>query len=148
MSAPVTQEYEELVLEFSSDQGVTWARNCVIQGVTVSRTANIDEVETPADCDDESLPHDLRRRVRSKTISVSGTGQWTQGGYNSLLTKWHAGELVSARIGNLGAASGEIEYEQCLMVIPSLGESRTKGQVVSAEVTLDSAGPITVSLKA
>lgn len=148
MAAPVTQTYDKLVVEFSDDGGTTWARNCVIEGATVTRTSNVEDAEIPADCNDETLPHNVFRSVRSISLSVSGTGHWTQGGYDSFLTKWHAGTKPLARIGNLGAASGEIEYEQFDAVIDSLGQARTVvGQPVTAEVSLSSAGPITTTTK-
>lgn len=135
---PQTEKYEELVLEFSEDDGATWARNCVIMGVEVSRTANVSESEVVSDCADESKPNDVLLSAQAVSVSVSGTGNWTQGGYNKLKQKFYAGDSMGllARIGNLAAAPGEIEYEQGPIIITSLGQSRTKGQVVSASVEL------------
>lgn len=149
MAAPVTQKYHELVVEFSTDGGTTWSgRNCCIRGFTVNRTPQVQEAALTADCDDESLPDDIVREVTSRDLSVSGTGHWTRGGYNAFLTQFYGTGKIYTRIGNLAAASGEIEYEECEMII-TLGEAReTKGQPVTASIELQSAGKITTSLKA
>ena len=138
MAAPIHEEYHELVVEFSKDEGSTWARNCVLMGVEVSRTTATTDVETVRDCDNDALPNNISRRVQSISVSMSGTGNWTQGGYNQFLTKFYGGDNtpMMARIGNLAAASGEIEYEQGNIIITSLGQARTKGSVVTASIEL------------
>lgn len=150
MAAPVHQEYDELVFEFSEDDGSTWARNCVIMGAEVSRTTTSTEVETVRDCDDESLPNNISRRVQSISVSFSGTGNWTQGGYNTFLSKFYAGDSAPmlARIGNLAADTGEIEYETGSIIVSSLGQARVKGSVVTASVEIQFADTPTTSLKA
>lgn len=150
MPAPIHEEYEELVFEFSENGGTTWARNCVIMNAEVQRQTASEDVETVRDCADESLPNNISSRVRSISVSVSGTGNWTQGGYNQFLAKFYAGdsEQMLCRIGNLGAATGEIEYEQGPIIIETLGQSRTKGQVVSATIGLKFATTPAVTLKA
>ncbi|SEB79543.1 hypothetical protein [Rhodobacter sp. 24-YEA-8] len=150
MAAPVHEEYEELVVEFSEDDGTTWARNCVLMGVEVSRTTASSEVETVADCADESKPNNMSRRVQSVSVSVSGTGNWTQGGYDKFLKKFYAGDSspMLARIGNLAAAVGDIEYEQGPIIIGSLGQARVKGSVVTASVEIQFATTPTTKIKA
>lgn len=147
---PVHEEYDELVFEFSTDNGTTWARNCVIMGCEVSRTTNTTTVETVKDCSDESLPNNVSTRVQSITVSVSGTGNWTQTGYNAFLTKFYAGDssVMLARVGNLAAKTGEIEYETGPIVITSLGQARTKGSVVTASVEFTFSETPTTSVKA
>ncbi|WP_273688457.1 phage tail tube protein [Ketogulonicigenium vulgare] len=149
MAAPIHEEYDELVVEFSEDDGTTWARNCVLMGVEVTRTTTSSEVETVKDCEDESQPNNLERRVQSVSVSCSGTGNWTRGGYDKFLKKFYAGDSVTllARIGNLAAAAGEIEYEQGPIIISSLGQSRTKGSVVIASVEIQFATTPTVTMK-
>lgn len=148
MAAPVLKKYEELVIEFSIDDGATWARNCCIKGASVSRTPQTQEVAVTADCDDESLPDDIIRSVTSRDLSVSGTGHWTQSGYNTFLTAYYGAGSILTRVGNLAAQVGHIEYEQCEMII-TLGEAREKsGQPVTATIDLQNASKITTSLKA
>lgn len=147
---PVLEEYHELVVEFSEDAGTTWARNCVLMGVEVSRTTASSEVETVRDCGDESLPNDVSRRVQSVAVSVSGTGNWAQGGYDKFLKKFYTGDgsPMLARIGNLKAAPGQIEYEQGPIIISSLGQARVKGSVVTASVEIQFATTPTTTVKA
>ncbi|ADO43117.1 hypothetical protein [Ketogulonicigenium vulgare] len=149
MAAPFHEEYHELVFEFSEDNGTTWARNCVIMGADVTRTASTSETETVDDCDDESKPNNVSVRVQSLAVSFSGTGNWTQGGYDTFLKKFYAGDSTEmlARIGNLNAGAGEIEYETGPIIITSLGQSRVKGAVVSASVEARFAKTPTRSLK-
>lgn len=149
MAKPIHEEYEELVFEFSTDGGTTWARNCVLMGVEVSRTTSTVDVETVRDCDNESLPNNISRRVQSISVSLSGTGNWTQVGYNQFLTKFYGGDNtpMRARIGNLAAAAGEIQYEEGPIIITSLGQARTKGSVVTASVEMVFAETPTIVLK-
>ena len=88
--------------------------------------------------------------MKSISVSVSGTGNWTKGGYNQFLAKFYAGDSAEmlCRIGNLAADPGEIEYEQGPIIIENLGQSRTKGQVVSASVGLKFATTPETVLKA
>lgn len=149
MPAPVHEEYDELVFEFSTDAGTTWARNCVIMNAEVTRQTNVTESETVADCDDEALPNNMEARAQSLTVSYSGTGNWTQGGYNTFLEKIYAGDSTEmlSRIGNLNALAGEIEYEEGPIIITTLGQARTKGQVVSASVDIRFAKTPTTKVK-
>lgn len=148
MTAPVHEEYDELVLEFSEDDGTTWARNCVIMGCEVTRTSNTSTVETVSDCDDESKPNNVDERVQSLKVVATGTGNWTQSGYDKFLAKFYAGDskTMLARIGNLAATTGQVKYETGPIIIASLGQSRTKGQVVTASITINFAKTPTLTL--
>ena len=148
MTAPVHEEYDELVFEFSEDDGTTWARNCVIMGAEVNRSASTSTVETVADCADESKPNNVEKRVQSLTVTVSGTGNWTRDGYDKFHKKFYAGDSTKmlCRIGNLAAASGQIKYEEGPIIVSSLTQKREKGQVVTASITLDFARTPTITL--
>lgn len=148
MTAPVHEEYDELVFEFSEDGGATWSRNCVIMGADINRSANTSTTETVADCDDESKPNNVEKRVQSLTVTVSGTGNWTRDGYDKFHKKFYAGDSTEmlCRIGNLAAASGQIKYEEGPIIVTSLSQKREKGQVVTASVTLNFATKPTITL--
>ena len=139
MTAPVHEEYDELRLEFSEDGGTTWDKNCIIMGAEINRTTNTSTVETVADCADESLPNNVEKRVQSLAVSISGTGNWTRGGYDKFLKKYYAGDSAEmlGRICNLAATTGQIKYEEGPIIVSSLGQKREKGQVVTASITLD-----------
>jgi hypothetical protein len=135
MAATIEQKFEELVLEISDD-GTMWARICGLVGVTVTRQAQTDSTEIPADCDDESLPLRVDRAVRSIEVSVSGEGVWAQQSHGKMMDWFYSGQAKYARIGNLNAAVGDTEYESGKAFLTQLTNQRTKGQAVSASVEL------------
>ena len=134
MALATTQKYEQLVLETSED-GTTWTRICGLIDVEITRTANIDSAEVP-DCDDESLPLSIERQVRSVEFSASGTGVWAQESHETLMDWFYSSASKRARIGNLGAAIGDTEYETGYAYLTNLSNSRTKGQKVTANIEL------------
>lgn len=145
MALPTTQKFEELVLETSPD-GTTWARICGLIGVTVNRSAAIDEDEI-LDCDDEGLPMATIAAVRSITMTVSGTGKWAQSSHETLQDWFHGGLPRHARIGTLAAAVGDTEYESGMAILTALNNERQKGIAVTADVELRFTGAITRAAK-
>lgn len=141
MALPTTQKFEELVLE-TSDDGITWARICGMIDVTVSRSNSVDEDEI-LDCDDESLPMATIAATRAFTMTVSGTGKWAQSSHEMLLDWVYGGAARRTRIGNLGAATGDTEYEAGMAILTSLGNERRKGVAVTADIELRFTGAIT-----
>ncbi len=147
MADPKTQKFEELVLEVSDD-GATWTRICGLVGVTVTRQAQTDTSEVPADCDDESLPLKVSKSVRSIDVSVSGEGVWAQQSHGTMMDWFYGGQSKHARIGNIAAASGDTEYENGMAFLTQLSNQRTKGQAVSASIQLEFDGTPTRTAKA
>jgi hypothetical protein len=147
MANAITEKYEELVLELSTDGGTTWARICGLIDVEITRTSNIDTSETP-DCDDESLPLSVERQVRSIEVSASGTGVWAQQSHQSLMDWFYSSTTQDVRLGNLNAASSDTEYETGKAILASLSNSRTKGQKVSAAIEIQFDGTPVRSAKA
>ena len=147
MADTVELKYEELVIEISDDD-VTYAKICGMDGYTVSRSAQVDTTEIPDDCDDESKPHRIVRSIRSKEMSISGTGVWAQQSNNTISDWFHEGTQKHVRIGHLNAAVGDVEYEKGPALLTQLDNQRTKGQAVSASITIQFAGKITRTVKA
>jgi hypothetical protein len=147
MAEPKTQKFEELVLEISDD-GATWTRICGLVGVTVTRQAQTDTSEVPADCDDESLPLKVSKSVRSIDVSVSGEGVWAQQSHGTMMDWFYGGQSKHARIGNTKAAVGDTEYEHGQAFLTQLSNQRTKGQAVSASIQLEFDGTPTRTAKA
>lgn len=145
MAKAVTQQFEELVLETSSD-GSTWARICGLVDVEVTRTTNLDTAEVP-DCDDESLPLQVEREVRSIEVSASGTGVWAQSSHETLMDWFYGGASRHVRLGNLNAAVGDTEYETGMAFLTSLSNTRTKGQKVTASIEIQFDGTPTRAAK-
>lgn len=146
MAQAVTQKYEELVLETSED-GTTWSRICGLIDVEITRTANVDTAEVP-DCADESLPLGVERQVRSIEVSVTGTGVWAQSSHEALQDWFYSSATKRARIGNLNASVGDTEYETGMALLTNLSNSRTKGQKVTASISLEFDGTPTRTNKA
>lgn len=136
MAAPVTEKYEEMTLEISAD-GTTWNKICGMMGVSISRATNFDTTEVPQDCDDESLPLLETKTPRSKTVSVSADGVWAQSSNGTLMDWFYDGTLKNVRLGNQKALSGDTQYESGLAYLSSLDNARTKGQKVTASITID-----------
>jgi len=146
MAQAVTQKYEELVLETSTDGGATWTRICGLIDVEITRTANIDTAEVP-DCADESLPLGVERQVRSIEVSVSGTGVWAQSSHEMLQDWFYSSASQDIRIGNLNASVGDTEYETGVGYLTNLSNSRTKGQKVTASIEIQFDGTPTRTAK-
>ncbi len=147
MAAPVTEEFEQMVLEISDD-GATWSRICGMVGVTVNRSAQVDSSEVPADCDDESKPMEVKKAVRSLDVSASGEGVWAQQSHQTMIDWFYGAAAKHVRLGNLNAAVGDTEYEQGKAILNSLTNQRTKGQQVSASIGLEFDGVPTRTVKA
>jgi len=144
MTAAVIEEFHEMILEISTDSGATWSKICGMTDVTVNRTTNVDSTEIP-DCDDESLPFNLVKKVRSKEMTVSGTGVWARGSQGMMKTWYHDGLQYLTRIHDSAAASGDIAYEQGTAILSNYSTSRTKGQSVTAEIELQFSGVVTTT---
>jgi hypothetical protein len=139
MAAPVTEKFEEMVLEVEFDPDGnpgTYAKICGLIDVTISRTANTDTAEVPADCDDESLPLSLEKSVRSIEVGVSASGSWARGSQGKLKDWFYSGQPLNARLKDTAAASGDTEVESGPCYLTALNNTRTKGQKVSAEIEL------------
>jgi hypothetical protein len=143
MVATVTEKFEQMVLEVEFDPdgapGV-YAKICGMIDVTISRTANMDTAEVPADCDDESLPLSLEKSVRSIEVSASATGVWSRGSQGKLKTWFYSGQPLNVRLKDTAAASGDAEVESGLCYLSALNNSRNKGTKVSADIELTFAG--------
>lgn len=137
MVAPVFETYAEMILdvEFTPSSGV-YTKVCGLMDVTITRTANVDEDEVPADCDDETLPYETDISVRSIAVSVSATGKWARSSQGLLKNWMYSGTPLNIRLRDTAAANGDTEIESGPAILTTLTNSRTKGQSVSAEIEL------------
>ncbi|WP_299734654.1 phage tail tube protein [uncultured Roseobacter sp.] len=147
MAQAVTQKYEELVLQVETSTPGQYATICGLIDVEISRTANLDTVEIP-DCDDESLPLSVEKQVRNIEISASGTGVWAQSSHETLMDWFYSSATKNIRIGNLNASVGDTEYETGPAILTDLSNSRTKGQKVTASISIEFDGTPVRSAKA
>lgn len=142
MARAATQNFEQMVLEVEFDPvgaSGTYSKICGITDVSVSRSSNIDETEVP-DCDDESLPHHVDISVRSQQVTVSGSGVWALASHQKMMDWWYARTPLNVRLRNAkvtaDGSAGDPETETGAAILVSLGNSRTRGQKVSAEIEL------------
>lgn len=136
MARAVTAKYEELILEveFTASSGV-YTPVCGLIDVNVNRESQVDEQEIP-DCDDESLPLSIELQVRSQSVSVEGTGVWAQTSHGAMIDWWYSGATKNVRIRNTKASSGDTQIEYGPALLATLNNARTKGQKVSAEISI------------
>lgn len=147
MAVATTEKFEELVLELeTAPSSGTYARICGLIDVEITRSAQVDTAEIP-DCSDESLPLSVERQVRSIEVNVSATGVWAQESHEQLMDWFYSSAPLNIRIGNLNAAVGDTEYETGPALLTSLGQSRTKGQKVSASLEIQFDGTPTRTAK-
>lgn len=147
MPAPITERFEQLVLE-TSENGTTWTRICGLIGVTVTRTAQFDSTEVPADCADESLPLQVEKAIRTIEVSISADGVWAAQSHGDMIDWFYSGTTKRVRVGNLNAAVGDTEYESGPAFLSTLTNQRTKGQKVTASVQIQFDGTPTRAVKA
>lgn len=147
MALATTQKFEELTLELeTAPSSGTYVTICGLIDVEITRSAAVDSVEIP-DCNDESLPLSVEKQVRNIEVSVSATGVWAQQSHEQLMDWFYSSSTRNIRIGNLNAAVGDTEYESGAALLSSLGESRTKGQKVSASLEIEFDGTPTRAAK-
>ncbi|AGT09317.1 phage major tail protein [Paracoccus aminophilus JCM 7686] len=135
MAKPITEKFEQMVLE-TSENGTAWTRICGLIGVTITRSAQVDTSEVPGDCNDESLPLDVEKAVRSIDVSVSADGSWAQQSHGDMLDWFYSGAPKQIRVGHLNAAPGDTEYEVGPALLTTLTNQRTKGQKVTCAIEL------------
>lgn len=137
MAAPITEKFEQLVLEVETAVPGTYAIVCGLTDITISRSAEVDTTEVPADCTDESLPLRMEKSIRAINVSVSANGVWAQQSNDMLLAWFYGGQTKNVRIKNENAAVGDIHIEAGAAILTKVDHSRTKGQKVTAEIELE-----------
>jgi len=149
MAEATTAEFHELVLEVEFDpvgDAGSYTRVCGITDLNINRTNNTDTAEVP-DCADESKPHHIKRSVRSQDVTISGTGVWALSSHQDMMDWFATGKTLNVRVTNAkvtaSGASGDTETETIPMILSTLNNARTKGQVVSAEISLEQNGSVT-----
>jgi predicted secreted protein len=144
MALAVTTAYEEFVLEveFTAGSG-TFQTVCGLMDVDISRTNTTDSTEVP-DCDDESLPFKIQRGVRTNDVTISATGVWALSSDAALKDWFYSGATKNVRIRNTkvvaDGTTGDISAETMPMILTNLSNSRTKGQIVTAEIAMERNG--------
>ena len=147
MPAPVTEKFEQMRLEVS-ENGTTWTMLCGLVGVSISRSAQFDTTEVPADCNDESLPLRVERAIRTVEVTVSADGVWERNAHQTILDWFYSGASKQIRLGHLNALVGNTQYESGPAILSSYNNQRTKGQKVTAAIEIQFDGTPTRIAKA
>lgn len=147
MAAPITERFEQMVLEVSED-GTLFARICGLKDVTVNRTLTLNSTEVPADCDDESLPYSISKEASTFEVTVEAQATWAAQSHGMMMDWIYDGLRKSVRVGHLNAAAGDTEYETGEAYLTSLPDQRTKGNSVTRTITIEFAETPTRSAKA
>lgn len=148
MAAPITEKFEQLVMEVETAVPGTYAIVCGLTDITISRAAEVDTTEVPGDCTDESQPLRIEKSVRAINVSVSASGVWAQQSNDMLMAWFYSGATKNIRLKHENAAIGDIHIEAGAALLTKLDHARTKGQKVSAEIELEFDGTPTRTDKA
>ncbi|MBR9764811.1 MAG: hypothetical protein GYB53_15100 [Rhodobacteraceae bacterium] len=144
MTTAQTATYDQLVLEveFVPNSG-TFTKICGITGVSITRSKNISTTEVP-DCDDETKAHEVMRDVRSREVSVSGTGVWARDSHSKMMSWFYAdGEAgkLNCRLRNANVedngASGDPYVESGKAILATLSNERSEDKTrISASIEI------------
>ncbi|MEI4470923.1 phage tail tube protein [Frigidibacter sp. MR17.24] len=148
MAAPVTAKFEHLVLEIETETPGTYAKMCGLMDFTISRASQVDTVETPQDCDDESLPYQTERSVRALDVQLTNVSAvWAQQSHQAMMDWFYSSSTKNIRIQHVNAAVGDTEYEAGAALLTQLDHQRTKGQKITATVSIQFDGTPTRTAK-
>lgn len=146
---PTSANFEDLVLEVETDVQGTYSKICGMKDFTISRAAQVDTSETPQDCVDESLPYAVERQVRAVDTQISGaSASWAAQSHEMMLDWLYSGQTKNIRVRHVKAAVGDTEYEAGPALLTQLDHARTKGQKVSATISIQFDGVPTRTAKA
>ncbi len=136
MARAETESFSEMSLELETAPGSgSYTRICGLIDINVNFAAQVDTTEVP-DCDDESLPLEIEREVRSVEMTVSATGVWAQQNHGTMRAWMKSGTTRNVRLRHANAAAGDPEYETGPALLTSMSEGRMKGKKVTREIEL------------
>lgn len=147
MAAPSTAKFEHLALQVETAVPGTYATLCGMKGFTISREAQVNTVEVPADCTDESLPYSRERAVQALDFTVEAEAVWARENHQILLDWFRSGATKNIRIKHGNVATGATEYESGPALLTKLTHVREKGQKITANISVEFDGTPTVTAK-
>lgn len=143
MAKPITARYEDFVIEVNKGTAGApqWQKICGMRGYTMNRTANVQQTEVPADCDDESLPLAIEKEIQSLNFTLSGQGAWALREHGFMQDWFYGSERREIRVTNVVAQSqgdlGTPFRETGFAFMTQLNNDRQKGQKVSADIAFE-----------
>lgn len=148
MARPTTEKFSEFVIlvgDGENPEGFDVVCGLTTKGI--QRAANTSSVVVP-DCADEDAPAFEEKAVQSLSITVSGSGVWTQENHQVFMDWWYSGATKNIKIRNVQAGAGDTEYEEGPALLTALNNSVERGQKVTAEITIEFDGQPTRTAKA
>jgi predicted secreted protein len=145
MALAITAKSSELALHFETATPGTYsaAGACGITDFEFTMSNETAESMIP-DCDDETKPYVKEREVIASEWSLSGTGVWAQTSHEALLQWWKTGAVRNVRIVYAKAAVGDVEFVTGPAILTSITHAKVKGQRVTAQINIVSAGDVTL----
>lgn len=97
------------------------------------------------DCADEDLPSWQEKDVKSISMSLSGSGMWSQEAHGTLMDWFLSGARKNVKVQYVDADTGDPEFLAGPCVLTQLNNAVDKGGRVSAEISLEFAAKPTVT---
>jgi hypothetical protein len=82
----------------------------------------------------------------SQTVSISGSGVMSQTSHLKMWNWWKNGAIKNIRIERVGAATGEIRYENGSGYLSQYTNEANKGDKVTAQIQITFNGTTTITL--
>ena len=147
MAYATTATFAQFVLEveFVAASG-TYSKVCGLTSRGINRQSNMATSEVP-ECDDEGLAAQVERSVQSQEATIDASGVWSAESHEKLLDWWESAATKSVRIKHVNAASGDTEYETGDAYLVSINNSVSRGEKVTAELSIEFDGIPTRTMK-
>ena len=125
----------------------TYENVCGLTTRGISRSTAMQKTEVPyCGVGEEDFPSAVEISPQSKEVSVLGSGVMSQQSHKKMWDWWSLGGRKNFRLERVGAASGEIRFENGAGYLSKYDNAATKGEKVSAELEVSVDGAPTVTL--
>lgn len=116
---------------------------CGLTSKGIQYTTDVVTSEVP-DCSNEDLPSWQEKDVKSISISISGSGMWSEESHGTMVDWFMSAAKKNVRIEYADADSGDPKTLTGPAVLTSLSNSVEKGGRVSADIAIEFAAKPTV----
>lgn len=147
MALAQTTTFGNFILWVETDTPGTYENVCGLTSRGINRTTAVQETEVPyCGVGEEDLPASVEVAPQSKKVSISGSGVMSQQSHKKMWDWWSNGTAKNIRIERVGAATGEIRYENGSGYLTTYNNAAAKGEKVSAEIEISFNGATTTTL--
>lgn len=120
---------------------------CGLTSRGLNGSADVVTSEVP-DCADEDLPSWQEKDVKSISMSLSGSGMWSQESHGILMDWFLSAAKKNIKVQYANANSGDPEFLAGPAVLTQLNNAAEKGGRISADITIEFTAKPTVTDKA